>query len=319
MDELLLGKRLALNTSSERPSFIFINYFEPHDPYRPPPRYIESYLTSDQRRAYRKLQQHENRLAAHACGLPGIFDDQQIRLLKTLYDAEVAYRDEVIGGLLKILAEAGLTEDSWIAITSDHGELFGEQGMLYHTAGSHYRLLHIPLIVRPPGGLMDSGLRCRCSRSMCLSPWLEEAGVQIPDLAQRAYRLPLNGADPPRRALSVAQTHGASIAGLSITQRMNMQAELAHWLTWVDSVYIDGYLLEVNSRGLQALFNVREDPEMHVNLATVMAGRAESMANLFESWRERHADTRSGYETQTHMQVRDGGNDRLVVHTGPGG
>ena len=315
----LLGKRLAAARPSERPTFIFINYFEPHDPYRPPPRYTESYLTSDQRRAYRKLQQQEDRLAAHACGLPDIFDDEQIGLLKTLYDAEVAYQDEVIGGLLNTLAECGFMKDSWIVITSDHGELFGEQGMLYHTASSHYKLLHVPLIVRPPGGIDGQRLEVPVQPVDVFVTLLEEAGVQIPDLAQRAYRLPLNGADPPRRALSVAQEHGASIAGLSIAQRMNMQADLAHWLTWVDSVYIDGYLLEVNSRGSYALFNVNEDPGMYVNLATVMANRAESMANLFESWRERHADTRSGYETQTRTQVRNSSSDRLVVHTGAGG
>ena len=210
-------------------------------------------------------------------------------------------------------------EDSWVVITSDHGELFGEQGMLYHTASSHYKLLQVPLIVRPPGGADGQRLEVPAQPVDVFVTLLEEAGVQIPDVVQRAYRLPLDGADPPRRALSVAQTHGASIAGLSITQRMNMQADLTHWLVWVDSVYIDGYLLEVNSRGLRALFNVRDDPEMDVNLATVMADRAGAMASLFEGWRERHANSRSGYETQTHTRLHHGGSDRLVVHTGPGG
>ena len=148
----LVRQRLAHRDSAARPILVFINYFEPHDPYRPPRRYLESHLTPAQREAYRHLDQRQKYLAAQACGSADVFSPEQIALMKRLYNAEVEYQDHKIGELLNILQGAGRFENSWIIVTSDHGELFGEWGMVWHTASAHYQLLHVPLIVRPPGG-----------------------------------------------------------------------------------------------------------------------------------------------------------------------
>ena len=47
--------------------------------------------------------------------------------------------------------EAGIYEQSMIIVTSDHGEAFGEHGMLEHAHGSAYAVTtHIPLLVKYP-------------------------------------------------------------------------------------------------------------------------------------------------------------------------
>lgn len=282
----LLRKRFAGPASGDRPFFAFVNYFEPHDPYRPPEEYLTRFLTPDQREAYRRLPQRVDYLAAHACGIPGVFNAEQIALMSALYDAEVAYQDEVLGDLIQMLQDRGLLDNSWVVVTSDHGELFGERNMVYHTAGSHYKLLHIPLIVRPPGGAEGRCLDAPVQPVDIFATLLDVAGAATPPSVRRAYRLPTREEQPSGRALCVAQAHGASIAGLSFSQRMKLQADLSHWLTWVTSVYSHGYLLELDSQGPRGLFNLNHDPEMNENLADVLPEMVQFMLIRYREWNE---------------------------------
>jgi arylsulfatase A-like enzyme len=197
--------------------------------------------------------------------LPDVFTNEQIDLLSHLYDAEVAYQDEAIGDLLAMLDALGVRDNTWIVIMADHGELFGEQGMVYHTASSHYSLLHIPLLVRPPGGADGRRIGGPVQPVDVFETLVDVAGVRMPEEVARAYRLPTDRNQPNRRTVAIAETHGASIAGLSIAQRADMQANLTHWLTWVTSVYADGWLLEETETGPRGLFHVAEDPFMREN------------------------------------------------------
>ncbi len=280
----LLSKRLVERGSSKRPFFAMLNYFEPHDPYLPPERFLQSHLTAEERQAARSLPQSEESLAAHACGLPDVYSDKQIQLLSRLYDAEVAYQDEIVGELIEMLRGLGLLKNTWLVVTSDHGELFGEWGMLFHTASSHYKLLHVPLLVRPPGGVEARRFAWPVQPVDVFVTLMEQAKAEVPKSVVRAYRLPLAETDVPQREVCVAQSHGASIAALSISQRLDMQADLTRWLRWVDSVYSDGYLMESDSRGRRTLFDVRSDPMMAENLADKRAEVLELLNGRFESW-----------------------------------
>jgi arylsulfatase A-like enzyme len=315
----LVRRRLAQRASSEGPLFLFINYFEPHDPYRPPLPFARGILTSGDLKAARHLDQREQYLAAHACGQCGVFSREQVALMKRLYDAEVAYQDHMVGALLDTLKAANLFDQSWLVVMSDHGELFGEWDMVYHTASSHYQLLHIPLLVRPPGGTDGRRLKAPVQPVDIFVTLLEEAGVEVPASVCRAHRLPWRADEPSERFLSVAQSHGASIAGLSMTQRIDMQSDLARWLTWVDSVYADGYLLEIGSSGHQALFEVARDPDMELDQVHALPRRARSLAEAFGTWRADIEDVRRDHERKTHARVSTGGSDRRVVSAGPRG
>lgn len=315
----LVGRRLARQDSSEGPLFLFINYFEPHDPYRPPPQFALRKLTSEDRKASRHLDQREQSLAAHACGRRGVYSPDQIELMKRLYDAEVVYQDHMIGELLGTLKAAELFDNSWLVVMSDHGELFGEWDMVYHTASSHYQLLHIPLIVRPPGGTDGRRLEAPVQPVDIFVTLLEEAGVAVPSSVCRAYRLPLREDDPIERVVSVAQSHGASIAGLSITQRIDMQSDLAHWLTWVDSIHADGYLLEMGSGGHEALFQISNDPKMELDQVQAKPLKVRSLEKAFGTWHAEVENVRRDNEKEIHARLRPGGSDRRVVSSGPRG
>jgi len=280
----LMRARLARQRRTNSPFFAFINYFEPHDPYRPPHRYLEHLLTPAQRETYARFPQRVNHLAAHACGVSGVYSKEQIALMSALYAAEVAYQDEVVGDLITGLKEEGRLDDTWIVITSDHGELFGEGDMVYHTAGSHYKLLHVPLIVRPPGGVTHRIVEVQVQPVDVFATLLGVGRMGMPEQVTRAHPLPMKDGEPGGRTVSIAQTHGASIAGLSSAQRMDMQADLSHWLTWVTSVQSDGYLLEMDSNGPRGLFDLNIDPDMNENLTDLLPDVVELLLAKFRDW-----------------------------------
>lgn len=70
---------------------------------------------------------------------------------RDLYDGEVAFVDRQIGRLLSFLHESGLESKTAVIVTSDHGEAFGEHGMLRHGFELWEELVHVPLVVFVPG------------------------------------------------------------------------------------------------------------------------------------------------------------------------
>ncbi|MBX7186239.1 MAG: sulfatase [Vicinamibacteria bacterium] len=69
-----------------------------------------------------------------------------------LYDSEIAYNDQELGKVIEGLKSLGLLENTILVVTADHGEEFGEHGQNRHGHTLYQSLLHVPLIVRLPGG-----------------------------------------------------------------------------------------------------------------------------------------------------------------------
>jgi arylsulfatase A-like enzyme len=127
-----------------QPSFLFLNYMEAHAPYRPPAPYDRRFLPGDVKSPLWPMPYRPPDLKA----LP---DAEEMRLRIALYDGAIAFQDAEIGRLLDGLKAAGLLDQMLVVITSDHGESFGEHGLIEHTWELYEDVLRIPLIIRLPG------------------------------------------------------------------------------------------------------------------------------------------------------------------------
>jgi arylsulfatase A-like enzyme len=67
------------------------------------------------------------------------------------YDGEVAFVDQHLGRLLGALEATPFGKRTAVVVTSDHGEAFGEHGMIRHGFELWEELVHVPLIVKVPG------------------------------------------------------------------------------------------------------------------------------------------------------------------------
>ena len=117
--------------------FLMVQYMDPHDPYFPHPYDGTGYA--------RVEHPHPEAWEAEA--------------LKNLYLGEVIYWDAHFGRLLRSLEASGLSDDTVIVVTSDHGEEFFEHGGFWHGTRLYDESIHVPLLVALPG--QSSGRRVK--------------------------------------------------------------------------------------------------------------------------------------------------------------
>ena len=83
--------------------------------------------------------------------------DAVCRRLVDLYDECLSGLDADLGAFLTELQVAGNLENTWVVITGDHGEHFGEHQQFGHGSSLYNELTHVPLILIPPLGRSESG------------------------------------------------------------------------------------------------------------------------------------------------------------------
>lgn len=71
--------------------------------------------------------------------------------MRAAYDAEVWFTDQQIGRILDFVRQQPWGERTAIIVTSDHGEAFGEHGMIRHGFELWEPLVRVPLLVYVPG------------------------------------------------------------------------------------------------------------------------------------------------------------------------
>jgi N-sulfoglucosamine sulfohydrolase-like protein/acyl-CoA dehydrogenase-like protein len=95
---------------------------------------------------------------------------------------------ELVGriGILAVLDERGLADDTLVIATTDHGELLGHHQMIFKGPVHYDDLLRVPLIVRGPG--FEAGdVRDDPVGTIDLAPTaLAAAGVAVPDAMEGA-------------------------------------------------------------------------------------------------------------------------------------
>jgi arylsulfatase A-like enzyme len=138
---------LSHRTQPDRPFFAFLNYFDAHYPYQLAPGRLHRFGAEPADDYHRTLIQHWWELDKTTLS-PG-----DVAFAEDLYDDCIADLDEQLGALVDDLEARGILEQTWLFITSDHGESFGEHpGVFCHGQSLYDDELHVPLLILPPRG-----------------------------------------------------------------------------------------------------------------------------------------------------------------------
>lgn len=141
----------------EQPYFLFVHLFEPHFPYEPPPPF---------------------------------------RDLADPYDGEIAAADDAVGQLFAALRARGDYDDALIAVFSDHGEGLGDHGEKEHGVLLYREVLHVPLVIKLPGGRRSGEIVRAPAALYDLYPTIAElVGLRLPEKAVGRSLLGLGGSD----------------------------------------------------------------------------------------------------------------------------
>ncbi|HTS68823.1 MAG TPA: sulfatase-like hydrolase/transferase [Terriglobia bacterium] len=133
---------------SGHPYFLYLNYNDAHDPYDIPSPY-------DHR--FGSISPHAKQLLLTAKLNHVAFSPSEREGLIASYDNCLSYIDNQVGELLRLLERSPEWSNTYIIVTSDHGEGFGEHHSYSHGWNLYRELLHVPLIIAGPG--VPSGLR----------------------------------------------------------------------------------------------------------------------------------------------------------------
>lgn len=266
--------------SAGRPFFMFINYLEPHAPYRPRGEWRERFLPpGTDRAAVDEVSEWKTpREFGYMLGVPGYaVSQEQFELIGALYDADVAYQDFRLGELLDGLDVRGLRESTVIAIVADHGEQLGEHGMMDHKMTLYEENIRVPLLLSYPGRL-PAGVRLAATvQTHDLFPTLTGlAGIEF-DPPYGSRPLPLGqGQDGPGRRYTFVE-FGRPTLFMKIMTEEWPDAGIKRFDRQLRSIRGEGFKLIWTSDGRHELYDLEVDPAEQVNLA---AERPVQLAEL---------------------------------------
>lgn len=130
--------------SADKPVFLWVHYYDPHNPYRAPAEFKEAFKAEPELRSWL-----DARGAAAEGSRP---TGDVVRTVPTVnqYDAEIAYMDAQVQRVLDALAARPGGADAAVIIAGDHGEGLNQHGEPGHGLVWGEQL-HAPLFIRAPG------------------------------------------------------------------------------------------------------------------------------------------------------------------------
>lgn len=231
-----------------RPCFVLVNYLDAHLPYLPPPpcrgRFGGPWSPFEE-------------IGAASVGDPA----ERIEHLRARHDEEICGLDRSLADLLARLEASGFLERAWVFITSDHGESFGEHGVVEHGTSLYNEQTQIPLVVLPPVG-RALATRAEAVGLLDVTATVAEIAGVAPLGAGRSLLLPGGSSWAPMEFFgnpAVAALKGALAAAPARAAAV-------------------GHHKLVELEGRRELYDLRDDPREKVDLAAGSAALAERLA-----------------------------------------
>ncbi|MFW5829565.1 MAG: sulfatase [Planctomycetota bacterium] len=234
-------------------------------------------LSADYHREMSRLPLHERPLRN------GIGHNEMVPLIGSVADSR-SQIDDHLGRLWGHLQHQRVLDDTWIICPSDHGDMLGDHRLgaktLYQEGSAH-----IPFLIRPPQGVLESRRGRSCDELVSLADILPT----LLTACGLGDRLParIDGLDL-----------APQLAGATGRERIHGSCKDLHAIIEKRYKYI-----YATAGGHEQLFDLQEDPmEQHELIA---AGRAQAQVERFR--RLMHAHLRAqGHEAATDPGLRPG-------------
>ena len=259
-----------------QPFALFMSWNPPHNPYVAPGRYMEMYEGRD------------------LPDRPNVDPDERYRQRFRSYLAAVSSCDDHFGRLIFFLEKEGLSENTIIVFTSDHGEMMGSHGR-YAKSIWYEESIGIPFIIRWEGkinpGREDMPFACY----HIMPTLLGLMGIKIPETVEGTSYAELIRGRPQEKAVSaVIAGYGNPANLLAVGQKPSI------WALQADSLHKSGidwrtvgyrglrtdrytYVVSRGRKGAQLiryLFDNQEDPYQLNPVIAIHAGEHEVMQKL---------------------------------------
>lgn len=168
----------------DKPFMAVCSFPDPHHPFTPPGEYYdlfdpdrmplpESFYDGHQasmphyRNAVGRRGQQPNRLAFFSPS------EEQLREMMAREFGAIRMIDDEVGRILDALREQGLEDDTLVVFTADHGDMFGDHGMMLKGLMHYEGCVRVPMVMAGPG--VKAGRRQGLVGSIDIGPTVLDA------------------------------------------------------------------------------------------------------------------------------------------------
>jgi choline-sulfatase len=155
-------------SEDQRPFFLTVSLTHPHDPYVITQKYWDLYSDNDigppnvEPIPLEERDPHSHSLYFHYGQDKTDLSNYDYRNARRGYYGMVSYIDDLFGRVQEALDVSGLSENTIICFTSDHGDMLGERGMWFKKT-LFEPAIRVPLFISIPG---QSGRRVESAASL---------------------------------------------------------------------------------------------------------------------------------------------------------
>ena len=289
---VIAQERLSTIANDDAPFFMLVSYQAPHPPCTPPKHYEEMYAEVD-------LLNTPNVDRAAWFRHEAWRADYDVRRFRQLYFGETSQLDAAFGRLLKRLDDLGLSENTLVVFTSDHGEMAGAHG-LFGKGVMYEEALQVPLVVRAPGQVVGRRIGRPAATIDLMPTLLDYAGCGVDEGAEGiSLRAAIEGEAQDADRIVISEYHNfcaTSKAWKLVTRDRSL--EKAALYNFVEDPYElqnrldDEDCAEIQSILSEALANWHE---------RVVANNDANAGSALDSQRE-SGPAALGAESQSHSQ-----------------
>ncbi len=275
---------------SNAPFFGYFHLYPPHAPYNTRREFFDAFLDDG-------FLPPEK--PPHA--LDGEHKEKKVLKERQAYDEFILYADEQFGRMYESLEASGMLENTWLVLTSDHGEMF-ERGVIGHgTPLLSQPVIQVPLLIFGPGQTERQDVYEYTSSADLLPTLLHLAGrpEHIPAWTDGEVLPPYR----PRPAGGSRDIFAVQ-SPIAVPRHTMWIASTTIIRDPYKLIYYYGYPTIEDRGELIELYNLAEDPEEMVDL---YAAEPEIAAELLGELRRRIEEADRDYTQPDHVSRRPGG------------
>lgn len=256
------ARRILRRQRGGAPVFIYVHLMETHMLYLPPLGHWRLFLPDCRGRSPRRVNQDPLTLIAGAAQM----DALDFKIVEGLYNGALHYTDQLFGRFFDGLRADGLLDNTILVLTADHGENFGEHGLLGHGQCVYDTVVRVPLLIWGP--VVEHSLRGTVSDHLVQNIDLTVSCLDWAHVGDDPIRQQLEGqALPLGSAASALREHAVSESMRPFERRqVPVLRELRLLEQGALGVRSRTHKLIWNTTGQEEFYNLVHDPGETRNL-----------------------------------------------------
>ena len=274
-----------VQANQEQDFFLWMHYMDPHEPYVPPREFVLNPERAPSNALGRSFSRWNLRSGKT------MFNERQKNWARELYQSEVRYVDDRIGRLLGTIKSLGLYDDALILFTTDHGEEFWDHENVDHGHSLYNELISTPLFIKLPASMAPqrTTVRAGVPNAGLMPTILELCGIAFePEQFSTQSLVPLwTSPDEPE------DNRGA------------FSSKLVYYDERVSVVHQGWKYIQFVDRPKEELYNLNEDPEERINLATLSPERRDELRVVLKTHQEQSAELAKRYRVGQFMSSEE--------------